>query len=302
VLTDTYLKDFQVIIWDNNVGNAVPSTAARDAVIKYVNDGGGWLLVHGAGDHQDAWPALKDAMQTKFSDHGSQGPADLVLDKEGFAHKELKWMMNGWPEKVRFTKDEWYSFQNSVRKRQNIVIIATAANGGTNVINPPRDGSNDLTYVYAREMGKGRMLYTAMGHGGNEFYSQAEGFAVKALWEKMRYVAGDFQNGCMTAGDSKFNAAARVQAADSCAGVTGIKTPDSQSDFTVLKGDQKLRLNFFHTGNFRLTLRNLRGSVVWRGTVDASSNEVSLGGAIPPGTYQLEARNGKNVAQYKLVF
>ncbi len=303
VLTESYLKDFQVIIWDNNVGNAVTSTANRDAVIKYVNDGGGWLLVHGAGDHKDAWPALKDALQTKFSGHGAQGPGDVVMDKQGLAHKELKWMMSGWAEKVRFTKDEWYSFQNSVRGRQNITVVATAANGGTGAINPPRDGSNDLTYIFAREMGKGRMLYTAMGHGGNEFYSQASGSATSALWEKMRYVAGDFQNGCTTAGDAKFNAAARVQVADSCAGPSsGLLPPDSQSDFIVSKGDQKIRLNLFHTGKVVLTLRDIRGSVVWRGSVDAASYEVALGASMKHGVYQLHASNGKNVGNYKLGF
>lgn len=292
VLTESYLKDFQVIIWDNNVGNAVPATAARDAVMKYVNDGGGWLLVHGAGDHKNAWPAYSTALQTTFSTHGAQGAADVVMDPQGLAHKELKWMMDGWPARVRFTRDEWYSFQNSVRGRQNMVVVATAA-GESNIVNPPRDGSNDLTYIFAREMGKGRLLYTAMGHGGNSFYTQADGFAVKALWEKMRYVAGDFQNGCTNRNASNYDSTARVD--DLSCITTSISGPGaiSRNGITVVKGAQRMHLNLPHEGRVSLEVRDPRGALVWSG-VQENASEIQLGQNILPGVYNIIAKAGKN--------
>lgn len=303
LLTPEYLAQFQVVIWDNNVngGGSIPSLTAREAVLNYVNNGGGWLLVHGAADHQNTWAGLQTALQTTFSRHGSQGAADVVFDAQGKAHKELKWMMNGWPASVRFSRDEWYSFQNTVRGRPGITIIATAANGGSGVLIEPSDGSKDLTYIYAKEMGKGRMLYTAMGHGGNEFYTQAEGFAAKAFWENMRYVAGDFQNGCTNKNASNFSADARVDDG-SCASVGTIPGAQaaSRSGITVVQAGRRTQLNFPHENRFSVELRDARGAVVWTRNLENTS-EINLERGFRPGIYHLVAKAGKNVATHRVV-
>ncbi len=300
-LTASYLSQFQVIVWDNNVnaGTSVGSVASREAVINYVNGGGGWLLVHGAGDHKDSWEAFKNAMQTKFSSHGAQGAADFVLDPEGLAHKELKWMMSGWATTTRFTRDEWYSFQNTVRGRQNIVIVATAKNGASGVLNPMGDNSGDHTYVFAREMGKGRVMYTALGHGGNSFYTQANGFAVTALYENMRYVAGDYKNGCTNKNASNYDSLARIDDGTcSPTGIGGVKEA-TKADITVMGKGFKTKLNFPHESKYTVELRDMRGALVWS-EVLVNTSEINLDGKVRPGMYQLVARAGKNVLRHRL--
>lgn len=301
-LTPEFLSQFQVIIWDNNVngGGSVPSLTARTAVMDFVNKGGGWLLVHGAADHQNTWTDLQQVLQTTFSRHGNQGAADVVFDNEALAHKELKWMMDGWPKTVRFSRDEWYGFQNSVRKRPGITVIATAANGQANILVEPADGSKDHTYIYAKEIGKGRALYTAMGHGGNEFYTQAGGFAAKAVWENLRYLAGDFQNGCTNKNSSNYNPDARVDDG-SCltSGVSGVQG-GTLPGITVIQGDRRTQLNFPHSDRFSVELWDAAGAKVWTRSYETTT-EVVLDRNIRPGVYNLVAMAGKNRISHRMI-
>lgn len=303
-LTADYLKQFQVIIWDNNVdaGASVPSTSARTAILDYVNNGGGWVMVHGAGDHRDSWPAYRDALATTFSDHGAQGPADLVMDQQGLTHPELKYMMDGWPATVRFTKDEWYSFKNTVRGKPNTFVIATAKNGATGVLNPVRDGSNDHTYVFARFLGTGRLLYTALGHGGNDFYNQASGFAAKAFWENMRFAAGDYINGCTVVGNANYDANARVLDQTKCAPSTGLAGTGHIKDHLVIsRGNMKVNVAFTHAETFTVKVRDVKGAKVWEKTLPAGTTEIALDQGIKGGVYFVEARSGRNVANQRIL-
>ena len=97
-LTLEYLKQFQVIVWNNNTGNAVPSAMARQAVLDYLDQGGGWMLICFAAAHKDAWPGLAERLGTQFTETGSADTAEVVLNPAVRAHGELKWMVQGFPE------------------------------------------------------------------------------------------------------------------------------------------------------------------------------------------------------------
>ena len=300
-LTLDFLKTFQVIVWDNNTdgGKSVPNVAARKAVIDYVNGGGGWYLIHGAADHQNSWPDLLSALGTTFTIHGQQGKADAILDPAAKAHKELKWMVEGIPEKLTLT-DEWYSFQNSVRKVPGVTVVYTAGGAGTDILKAPADGSNDFTYVWAKPMGKGRMFYTAIGHGQNTLFGQQDSVVSKSLWQNVRYTAGDFQNGCTNPNASNFDEAARVD--DGTCLTTGLRGNfKSSPNLTVAHAGRKTLLAFPHDGEYTLTLRDMRGSLVKTLAVPAGMDEVTLDRGIPGGVYQLEARCGKSVAHFRTV-
>jgi type 1 glutamine amidotransferase len=301
--TVEYLKQFQVIVWNNNTNGAssVPSNTARQAIIDYVNQGGGWFLIHGAGDHANSWTQLTQTLGTSFTRHGNQGAAEFVVDNEAKEHPELKFMVQTVPATVRLT-DEWYSFQNTVRPLPGVTVVATArpVSGVNNVIVPVADGSNDLTYIWAREVGKGRMLYNAVGHGQNQLMAQQDSVVPKLYWENLRYAAGDFQNGCTTQGDSKFNAGARVHVSDSCSTVSVALPGPSRGELMVTRGATMTRVAFPHAGSFSIRLRDVRGALVWQKTMPAGTSEIQLGEGIKPGVYHLEVRNGRNVATQRL--
>lgn len=307
----TNLKTFSAIVWDNNVdgGGSVPDNAARQAVLDYVNQGGGWLLVHGAGDHKNNWAGLQGVIGTTFSTHGAQGAGDVTFDAEGKAHKELKYMVQDLPPVAKFTKDEWYAFQNTMRGKPGVTVVAIAGNGPSNVILPYADGSKpeDKTYVWAKEMGTGRTLYTAVGHGGNQLYAQADSFATKAIWENLRYVAGDFKNGCTNKSATNYDSTARVDNGTCVGGTTGIgsvgqfgKTVSELSvDFSSFKS-QRVTMPFTHSGTFSLEMRDARGALVWKGA-DLESSSLQINKPMRSGVYYLKAVNGKNTATQKVI-
>jgi len=294
-ITLNYLKGFQVIVWNNNTDGAksVSNVTARAAIIDYVNQGGGWLLIHGAGDHYDTWAELKNTIGTKFTRHGAQGPAEAVLDNDAKAHKELKYMVQTMPATIRLT-DEWYAFQNSVRPLAGVTVVATARPAGTTgIVMDYGDGSTDRTYIWAREMQKGRAIYNAIGHGQNSLMAQADSIVPKLYWENMRYLAGDYQNGCTNRNASNFDSTARVD--DTSCITTSISGPGaiSRNGITVVKGAQRIRMNLPHEGRFTVELRDIRGTLVWSG-IQENTSEVQLGRNIRPGIYNIVAKAGKN--------
>jgi type 1 glutamine amidotransferase len=301
------LKTYSAIIWDNNVdgGASIPDVSARQAVIDYVTAGGGWLLVHGAGDHKNNWPALQTLLGTTFSTHGDQGAGDITFDAEAKAHKELKFMIQDLPPMARITKDEWYAFQNTVRGKAGVTVVAIAGNGPSNVILPLGDNSKpaDHTYIWAKEMGTGRTLYTAIGHGGNQLYAQADSFSTKNVWENLRYVAGDYKNGCTNKTASNYDSTSRVDngtcASTSVNGFSGKTHDDLNVNFSAFKG-QGVTLAFTHSGKYSVELRNASGALVWSGHgLDQQALEINH--PLRSGIYYLKANSGKNSATQKVI-
>ncbi len=297
------LKTYNAVVWDNNVdgGASLPDPAARTAVIDYANQGGGWLLVHGAGDHHNSWAALQTVLGTTFSTHGAQGAGDIMYDAEATKHKELKYMIEGLPPKAHITKDEWYAFQNTLRGKPGVTVVATVGGGSADVILPYGDNSKpeDKTYVWAKEMGLGRTLYTAIGHGGNQLYAQADSFAVKSLYENLRYVAGDFKNGCTNKNAANFDPDARVD--DGTCATTGLNMKGKPGNtLEVSYGSEITSIAFTHAGIISVVLRDAKGAVVWRKSIE-SGFQAEIDGMVRPGIYYITAIQGKNQVHQKLV-
>lgn len=80
-------------------------------------------------------------------------------------------------------RDEWYGFQNTVRKVAGVTVLYTAGNGEPNVLRLPADGLGDFTHVWGREYEKGRLVYDAIGHGQNQLMAQADSVVPKMYWE-----------------------------------------------------------------------------------------------------------------------
>jgi uncharacterized protein len=262
-LTLENLKKFQAIVWNNNTNGAasVPSAEARQAVLDYLDQGGGWLLICGAGDHSDTWPALRERMGTKFSRHSATNRAEVLLDSAAKAHRELKWMVEGFPNTIELN-DLFLGFQNTVRPLPGVTVVATTRGipGIPNVVTPIDDGSGDNVYLWAREVGRGRLFYNAIGFGINQIMAQQDSIVPKLYWEHLRYVAGDYQNGCTTPSSPGFDPGARVHVETMCS-TTGVKTAPARSRRVGSKADWRQRLDS-PQGSFKAGLRDIRGAQV----------------------------------------
>src|SRR4051812_24807145 len=50
-MTYTNMKKYDVIVFNNTTGPVLPSATEQNDFIKYLNEGGGWVGLHGAMDH-----------------------------------------------------------------------------------------------------------------------------------------------------------------------------------------------------------------------------------------------------------
>jgi len=293
-LTPEFLRQFQVIVWNNNTDGAssVPNLQARQAVMDYLEQGGGWLLIHGAGWVRDTWPAQLAALGTQFYSHsGSTDDAYTVIDQEARTHRELKWMVAGIPDSLKF-RQSWDTYQNTVRGVRGVTMIATldSVPGSSALqINPP-DGSGEWPLAWAREVGLGRLIFNGFGHGQDGLMTQNDGIVPRIYWENLRYAAGDFRNGCTDPGNPAFDPAARVHASEMCV-ATGLGTSPRvpmRTGLMVSHGGRRTWIAVPLAGPLRIRLLDLRGVVVRERTLPGGAGEMALDQTVTPGVYHVE--------------
>ena len=157
------LARFDAVVFSNTSGD-VFTPAQRAAFKAFLERGGGYVGIHAAGDNSHAdWAWYMDrVIGTTFTGHPMdpqfQQAAVRIEDRTNPATRGL-------PAEWRRT-DEWYSFDKSPRK-PGIAVLATLDEGtykpgsffGTELAM-----SKDHPIVWARCVGKGRALYSALGH------------------------------------------------------------------------------------------------------------------------------------------
>ncbi len=162
------LSRFKVVVWSNASGDNL-SIEQRAALKAFIENGGGFIGIHAAGDssHEDWDWYVKEIIGTRFVGH-SLWPhlAQATVNVEGGDHPAMAGLPAKW---VR--TDEWYSFDSSVRAKGFAVLAtvdeATYERGGP--------GSDKLTMgkdhpiIWSHCQGKGRTLYSALGHTGEAF-------------------------------------------------------------------------------------------------------------------------------------
>ncbi|CAN7319116.1 ThuA domain-containing protein [Phenylobacterium sp. LjRoot225] len=155
------LRQFDAVIW-NNVSGDVLTLAQRKALKSYIENGGGFLAVHGsAGDPVYFWDWYADTLiGARFKGH-PMGPqfqdARVVVEDRSHpiaAKLPSDWVMN----------DEWYSFRTNPRAAGAHVILRLDESS----YKPEGMGQDlrmgDHPIAWTNCIGKGRAFYSAIGH------------------------------------------------------------------------------------------------------------------------------------------
>ena len=131
---------------------ALPRRAAFQA---WLENGGAFVGVHAASDTEYKWPWYGKMIGGYFAGHPKIQPATLrpvVKD-----HPSTKHLPDEWKR-----KDEWYSFRNL--QPDNVVLIL--------IDEKTYEGGKNGDYhpiAWCKDVGKGRMFYTAGGHTKESF-------------------------------------------------------------------------------------------------------------------------------------
>ena len=180
----------------NNCSGKIMNAAQRQLFKKYINDGGGFVGIHAAGDGSHRWDWYADTLiGARFSHHPikyhiQQGKLmkDSSIDSAHHFNFEL-------PDKFS-VEDEWYVFYDSPREN-NVNILYTLDETGLDWDGRLGPFFKDKTFgmgddhpiVWYKDVGQGRSFYTAMGHDRNAWTNDTH----KSILEQGISWAGNFK-------------------------------------------------------------------------------------------------------------
>lgn len=209
------------------------------------------------------------------------------------------------PPLVR-VRAELKGYDRTVRGTEGIKVGATLRNPGPgSELIPNGDGITEQALWWARRHGNGRMFMTDIGHFRGD-YAVADSFAVRALWEHLRFAAGDYRNGCTDPASPFFHPEARVN--DGSCG-NGIPTwvsgrPDASGNGATFRLDglqpSRFTLPFAPGKALTAELLDIRGRRVWTRRLSDPGRIHSLTG-VEPGLYLLRFRDGRRQTAHRVM-
>jgi type 1 glutamine amidotransferase len=170
VFTADILSRFDSVVFLNTTGDTL-SRAQQSAFQIWLEAGGGWIGIHAAGDGSHAGWAwyVQTLIGAKFSAH-ILGPqfqrATVVIESIG--HPAMARLPNIWQH-----SEEWYSWEQTPRVNGFNILAVLDEDSYTpeqNFLGRHRDlRMGDHPVVWSRCVGKGRALYSALGHKAEAF-------------------------------------------------------------------------------------------------------------------------------------
>ena len=186
---------FDVIVWNNSTGE-VANEAQQAALIDFVESGGGWVGVHGAGDNSHRWPwYVNDLLCAEFTHHTmNPGVQEAELINEATDHPIMRGIPRNWKR-----SDEWYAFRESPRQNGVHVLLTVDEStynpdGEFLIFNKGLAGmGTDHPIAWYKCLKQGRVFYNAMGHHAEAF---SEPLHMQFLESAIRWAAGAGPSGC----------------------------------------------------------------------------------------------------------
>ncbi|HEY7839234.1 MAG TPA: ThuA domain-containing protein [Terriglobales bacterium] len=170
VMNPAQLKQFKLVIFNNTSGDIL-TTTQRAALRAWVEAGGTWIGIHGAGGDpvNDPWPRtdsvwpwyVNTLIGAQFTSHSPIQAGNVDVE----AGNSL--LTRGLP-KVWNRTDEWYAFATDPRAQPGFHILATADEKS---YNPGRSTMGaDHPLIWWHCVDRGHALFSALGHGGWEYW------------------------------------------------------------------------------------------------------------------------------------
>jgi type 1 glutamine amidotransferase len=159
VFGPTNLARYAAVVFLSVTGDVLNSDQEGE-LKSYVSGGGGFIGIHGAAFGplacEDQWGWYGDMFCCAFKNHSAVVPG--VLHLEDAAHPANAGLPERWAR-----SEEWYNFSGTPRGCARVLatVDETTYRGGTM--------GQDHPIVWCRQVGQGRMWYTAMGHTESSF-------------------------------------------------------------------------------------------------------------------------------------
>ncbi|MCB1845238.1 MAG: ThuA domain-containing protein [Halioglobus sp.] len=188
------LSRFRVVVFLNASGDML-NEAQEQAFQAWMEQGGGWLGIHAAGDSSHAgWQWYRDNLiGADFTAHIMDPQFQIArVILENHQHPVLKGIPDLWEH-----EEEWYSWERSPRA-EGFLILATLDEESytpeARFLGAERDlRMGDHPVVWANCVGDGHSVYAAMGHRADAF-TQPQ--VARLLENALLWLTGPRDSGC----------------------------------------------------------------------------------------------------------
>jgi uncharacterized protein len=183
VFNDAQLAKFQATVWHQASGDVL-NEEQREALKRFIQNGGGWVGIHGAGgDRAYDWPwYVNELVGAQFIGH-PMGPQfqTATWRTESAQHPASAKLPATWQR-----EDEIYSFDRSVRERPEFTVLVSVDESTYSPLEKllwmkrslaMKGGDHPMVWHHC--VGRGRAFYSALGHQAKA-YDEPE---MKALIE-----------------------------------------------------------------------------------------------------------------------
>jgi len=162
-----YLSRFRATVWNNTSGDVL-GPAQKEAFRSYIENGGGFVGLHGAGgDFRYQWRwYVETLIGAQFIGHTFfPQTAAATVHIENRNDPATRHLASEW-----IRRDEWYSFENSPRAGGVTVLakVDETTYSPRMAVKNIRMGS-DHPLVWKHSVGRGRAFYSALGHDAGSY-------------------------------------------------------------------------------------------------------------------------------------
>lgn len=150
-INDMVLDQTDVLVFLNTKGNIL-GNPEKEALVRYINKGGGFVGIHLASGTETDWPWYHQMIGAEFKDHPKVQSAKMYVDHT-FNHPSV----DHFGDTFRIV-DEWYNFKESVLPHVNVVLTLDE-----NSYTGKKMGEDHPIAWYHYYEG-GRVFYSGLGH------------------------------------------------------------------------------------------------------------------------------------------
>lgn len=152
-ITAENLAKFDVVAFATT-GNLAFDAAQKAALLDFVKSGKGFLGIHNAADTCYDWPEYGEMLGGYFAGHPWTQEVNVIVEDRD--HPATRMLGGGFK-----VYDEIYTYRNWDRKKTRVLMRLDNASVDLSKGNRP---DHDYALGWCHDYGKGRVMYTALGH------------------------------------------------------------------------------------------------------------------------------------------
>lgn len=150
-INDKILDETDVLVFLNTKGDIL-GKPEEEALVRYINNGGGFVGIHLASGTETQWPWFHQLIGAEFKDHPEVQSARMTVDHT-YKHPSVDHL----GETFQIV-DEWYNFKESVLPHVNVLLwLDESSYSGIKM-------GEDHPIAWYHYYEGGRVFYTGLGH------------------------------------------------------------------------------------------------------------------------------------------